>query len=140
MEEFFRQLEIYFNDNIISVFRWHVGGEFFSKEYMQAVYEFCANHPETRFYAYTKRFDWLEELNEFKPSNLIINVSIWHKNYNNPLNYPEFIYDDGTEKELENVPHCPAVDKAGHETGITCSKCRRCFKAKAGDKIAVYAH
>lgn len=140
MEEFFRQLEIYFNDNIISVFRWHVGGEFFSKEYMKAVYEFCAKHSETRFYAYTKRFDWLEELNEFKPSNLIINVSIWHKNYSNPLNYPEFIYDDGTEKELENVPHCPAVDKSGHETGVTCSKCRRCFKAKNGDKIAVYAH
>ena len=62
MAEFFRQLDIFFSENIVSVFRWHVGGEFFSKEYMKGVYDFCAKHPETRFYCYTKRFQWVEEL------------------------------------------------------------------------------
>ncbi len=140
MVEFFHQLETFFNDNIVAVFRWHVGGEFFSKEYMKAVYEFCAKHEDVKFYCYTKRFQWLEELDSFKPSNLVVNVSIWHNNYNNPLNYPTFIYDDGTNETVSKLPHCPAVDKDGHETGITCAKCRRCFTAKNGNNIAVYAH
>ena len=139
-DEFFHQLDDYFKKNIVSVFRWHVGGEFFSKGYMVNVYQFCAKHPETKFYVYTKRFAWLEELDRFKPDNLTINVSIWHKNYSNPLNYPEFIYDDGTDPEVSKLPHCPAVNKDGHETGITCAQCRHCFTAKQGDKKAVYAH
>ena len=140
MDEFFHQLDIFFNENIVSVFRWHVGGEFFSKEYMKAVYEFCARHDDVKFYVYTKRFQWVEELDSFKPSNLVVNVSIWHNNYNNPLNYPTFIYDDGTDEAVSNLPHCPAVDKDGHETGVTCARCRRCFTAKNGNNIAVYAH
>lgn len=140
MEEFFHQLDVFFNENIVSVFRWHVGGEFFSKEYMLAVYNFCAKHSDTKFYCYTKRFKWLEELHTFKPENLIVNVSIWHNNYNNPLGYPTFIYDDGVDENIAKMPHCPAVDKDGHETGVTCAKCRRCFTAKGGNNIAVYAH
>lgn len=140
MDEFFHQFDTFFAENIVSVFRWHVGGEFFSKEYMEAVYEFCARHEDVKFYAYTKRFQWLEELDSVKPSNLVVNVSIWHNNYNNPLGYPTFIYDDGTDEAVSSLPHCPAVDKDGHETGVTCAKCRRCFTAKNGNNIAVYAH
>lgn len=140
MSEFFHQLDEYFKKNIIAVFRWHVGGEFFSKEYMKSVYEFCAKHNNVKFYVYTKRFKWVEELDSIKPNNLVVNVSIWHNNYNNPLNYPTFIYDDGINENIAKMPHCPAVDKDGHETGITCAQCRRCFNAKNGDNIAVYAH
>ena len=140
MPEFFHQLDIFFEENLVAVFRWHVGGEFFSKEYMLAVYDFCRNHPDTKFYCYTKRFSWVEELNNYKPDNLVVNVSIWHNNYNNPLGYPTFIYDDGIDENIAKLPHCPAVDKDGHETGVTCAKCRRCFTAKNGNNIAVYAH
>ena len=140
MTEFFHQLDVFFNENIVSVFRWHVGGEFFSKEYMRAVYDFCAKYPDTKFYVYTKRFQWVEDLHKFKPDNLVVNVSIWHNNYNNPLNYPTFVYDDGTDDKVSKMPHCPAVDKDGHETGVTCAKCRRCFIAKEGSNMAVYAH
>ena len=140
MVEFFHQLDVFFSENIVSVFRWHVGGEFFSKEYMKGVYDFCKNHPDTKFYCYTKRFTWLEELHAYKPDNLVVNVSIWHNNYSNPLNYPTFIYDDGIDENIAKMPHCPAVDKDGHETGVTCAKCRRCFTAKENNNIAVYAH
>lgn len=140
MDEFFHQLDRFFSENIVGVFRWHVGGEFFSKEYMKRVYEFCSKHDDTKFYVYTKRFAWLEELHELKPNNLVVNVSIWHNNYDNPLGYPTFVYDDGTDETVSAMPHCPAVDKDGHETGITCAKCRRCFTAKMGNNIAVYAH
>ena len=44
------------------------------------------------------------------------------------------------DKTLEKVYHCPAVDKNGHETGVTCAKCKRCIVAKRGEKTAVYAH
>ena len=140
MNEFFHQLDVFFADNIVSVFRWHVSGEFFSKEYMEAVYRFCAKHEDTKFYVYTKRFQWVEELDNLKPDNLVVNVSIWHNNYDNPLDYPSFVYDDGTDDAVSSLPHCPAVDKDGHETGVTCIKCRRCFTAKKGNHIAVYAH
>ena len=62
------------------------------------------------------------------------------KNYDNPYNLQEFIYDDGTEPELENVLHCPAVDEKGRKTGMTCAACKLCISAKPGQKIAVYAH
>lgn len=140
MEEFFHQLDRFFNENIVSVFRWHVGGEFFSIEYMRNVYAFCESHKDVKFYVYTKRFDWLEKLDDVKPDNLVVNVSIWHNNYDNPLHYPTFIYDDGTDENISKLPHCPAVDKNGHKTGVTCAKCRRCFTAQKGNDIAVYAH
>jgi len=140
MEEFFHQLNDFFSKNIVGVFRWHTGGEFFSLEYMRAVYNFCATHPDTKFYVYTKRYEWLRICHPLKPDNLIVNVSIWHNNYDNPLNYPTFIYDDGTEKELSSLFHCPAVDSTGHETGVTCAMCRHCFTAKDGSKCAVYSH
>ena len=51
--------------------------------------ELAKNNPFVRFYTYTKRFDWLEQLlsQQELPDNLTINVSIWHGNYNNPYNY-----------------------------------------------------
>ena len=74
------------------------------------------------------------------PTNLSILISIWHKNYDNPYNLPEFIFDDHSDPELQKIPHCPAVDEHGHETGITCASCKKCVYAKKGDKIAVYEH
>ena len=45
-----------------------------------------------------------------------------------------------TEEYLKNIFHCPAIDKNGHETGVTCASCKRCFSVKNGDKTAVYKH
>ncbi len=145
MDQFFEEINNYMKHEIVPVFRLHVAGEFFSYDYMKRWAKFAVTHKETTFYVYTKRFEWLERLEEEYeekklPENFHVLVSIWHKNYDNPRGFAEFIYDDGTEPELEKVVHCPAVNKNGHETGITCAECRRCINAKKGMRTAVYAH
>lgn len=143
VDTFFDEIQQFIDRNIVAVIRFHAFGEIPSYNYLIHMVELAKNNPEVRFYTYTKRFTWIERYfmeNHDMPGNLVINMSIWHKNYNNPYGLPEFIYDDGTEEDVAALPHCPAVDKNGHETGITCSKCKRCIKAKPGEKTAVYAH
>ena len=143
IDTYFNEIQQFLDRSMVAGFRFHSMGEIPSYEYLLKMVELAQNNPMVRFYTYTKRFNWVEEyLSEAKelPNNLVINISIWHKNYNNPYNLPEFIYDDGIEEDVAELPHCPAVDKEGHETGITCSQCKRCLTAKNGTKTAVYAH
>lgn len=142
-ETFFKEIQQFIDRSMVACIRFHAFGEIPTYEYLLKMVELAYNNPMISFYTYTKRFTWIEKYlkeNESLPNNLVVNMSIWHKNYDNPYNLPEFIYDDGTEEDVAKLPHCPAVNKNGHETGITCSKCKRCFRAKNGDKIAVYAH
>jgi hypothetical protein len=128
---------------MVSAIRYHSFGEIPSYEYLLKMVELAENNDDVKFYTYTKRFEWIERYMKehfLFPSNLVINVSIWHKNYDNPYHFPEFIYDDLQDPEIAKLPHCPAVDINGNETGFTCAKCKRCLKAKQGDKIAVYSH
>lgn len=142
IDQFFYEIQKFIDLNVVSVIRFHAFGEIPSYKYLEKMVELAKNNPFVRFYTYTKRFDWLEQLlsQQELPDNLTINVSIWHGNYNNPYKMPEFIYDDATDPTVQALPHCPAVDKNGRETGVTCSSCKRCLYAKKGSKIAVYSH
>ena len=141
---FFKEIQQFIDRSIIAAMRFHAFGEIPSYKYLLKMVELAENNPMIRFYTYTKRFNWVEkyikDTGNMFPDNLIINVSIWNHNYDNTYNLPEFIYDDGTDEEISKLPHCPATDKNGHETGMTCAKCKRCLLAKNGSKIAVYAH
>ena len=140
-KKMFEELAAYLDKEMVSAVRFHAMGEIPSREYLEYMLDIARKYPHIQFYTYTKRFKWVEQVCvKNMPSNLVINMSIWHKNYDNPLGLPEFIYDDGTEEDVAKLPHCPAVDKNGHETGITCAQCRRCIYAKSGQKTAVYAH
>lgn len=149
LDSYFQLLEMFIKFNFVACIRMHSSGEFLSYEYFKRFVEFSKKHPDIKFYTYTKRFNYIERYIEIDggsvedldgTNNFTLNVSIWHKNYSNPYGLPEFIYDDGTEPELKNIPHCPAVDENGNETGITCSACRSCPNAKHGTRRAVYAH
>ena len=140
---YFEEIERFLSLNLVPVFRWHVSGEIMNMNYLCEMIRIAIDNPETQFYVYTKAYKIVEHVvrhPEDCPPNLHILVSIWHKNYKNPYGFPEFIYDDGTEEELNTVPHCPAVNRDGKETGVTCAVCRKCWRVKNGDKIAVYAH
>lgn len=141
-DHFFNDIQLFLNRSMVSAIRFHSFGEIPSFEYLLKMIELANNNPFVRFYTYTKRYEWLEQVlkEQDLPQNLVINVSIWHNNYNNYYNLPEFIYDDHTDPSLENIPHCPAVDKNWHETGVTCSSCKRCLFAIKGQKTAVYEH
>ena len=142
-ETFFKEIQQFIDRSMVAAIRFHSFGEIPHYKYLLKMIELAENNPTIAFYTYTKRFSWVEKyLEEHKdlPNNLVMNMSIWHKNYDNPYNLPEFIYDDGTEEDVAQLPHCPAVDKNGRETGMTCAKCKRCLRAKKGSKMAVYAH
>lgn len=53
--------------------RWHDAGDFFSKEYLELAFNVARQHPDVKFYAYTKMGDVVASAN--KPSNFIINFS-----------------------------------------------------------------
>lgn len=142
MGRFFDLLKCYFGYNIISMFRIHVGGEFFSKEYMVRWMYFTKTHPDTKFYFYTKRYEWLNDLGaeNLIPENVVPIVSPEGKGFSNPNKFFEFIVDDGTNEEIKKLPHCPAVNKNGHETGMVCAKCKLCLNGERGHKVACYKH
>lgn len=140
---FFEEIQQFLDRSIVAAFRFHSFGEIPNYDYLVRMVDLAKANSNVRFYTYTKRFSWVEkylEENKELPSNFVINMSIWHKNYSNPYGLPEFIYDDGTEEDVAKLPHCPAVGADHHETGITCARCKRCINAKKGDRIAVYAH
>lgn len=139
-DRYWGELQSYIDNGVVAIFRFHVAGEIPNEDYLVRLIKFSIKNPDVKFYIYTKRFAWVEKHSDEVPFNLHILVSIWHKNYDNPKGFAEFIYDDGTDPEVAALPHCPAVDKNGNETGITCARCKHCPNAKRGDRIAVYAH
>ena len=133
--------EVFGNGNAPALFRIHDSGDFFSLEYFAAWMECIKRHPATSFGAYTKRADIVNAYGiENLPENLSLLCSPW-EGFCEPIgDLPQFIYDDGTNPELAGVSHCPAVDKDGKRTGITCKMCGYCYHAKRGTRRAVYAH
>lgn len=53
--------------------RWHDAGDFFSKEYLDLAFGVARQHPDVKFYAYTKMGDVATTAD--KPGNFIINFS-----------------------------------------------------------------
>ena len=130
-------------------FRIHDSGDFFNYDYFVLWDTIARNCPETIFYCYTKRLDFLYqfEMDFNRSPRFVVQLSTWPGIIEPDdlreiglENFPRFEYDDGSRPELQNVKHCPAVDKNGHRTGITCSQCKHCSNAKNGDVWAVYAH
>lgn len=145
MEGTFAQLRENLKKNKAKVLRYHSSGEIETYNYLLHMVKLAIEMPEVRFYFYTKRFDFMErylkECGEL-PENLVCNISEWKGNTDaydlEGLN--RFIYDDGTDPSLKNVPHCPAVNKQGRKTGVTCEQCGLCYRGNDGHIIAVYEH
>ena len=148
-------IEEYCQKNIVKYFRFHTSGELESLAQLEIYEKICERNPDVTFYIYTKAFDildlWFRRLQAAKkktPDNLVINLSEWHGNleFIKESPYKEFYekcnifaYDDGESGDwVEGMTHCPAVNKDGTETGVTCAECRRCMKR--GNVTAVYAH
>ena len=129
-----------------SAVRIHASGELETAQELWKWIETAAMTPDTPFYVYTKAYDILDEVlskldNDSIPSNLFINVSIWHENgietYNKWKHLDcvrAFVYDDGYDysDKIKIDCYCPAYDKAGKlHHDLTCDKCKICFQKKA---------
>lgn len=105
--------------------------------------------PECVFFGYTKRREFFDTAH---PANLVISWSAWRTLDDVPAGAPVFVYDDGTNPELADLPHCPAVTAPETPGGkgkraygpdgrrITCATCKACAHAKPGTVRAVYNH
>lgn len=126
------------------VFRINTAGEVENVSQWLMWFKIAEDCPRTRFYIYTKSTAVLSRAAEIAggkiPENLTVNVSQWNNTVQNPLGLQEFVYDDGTDPEVAKLPHCPAVNKDGHETGVQCRQCQRCTRRCDGQKTAVYSH
>ncbi len=141
-KRFFENIQRFLDYNMVAAVRIHSSGEYLNYDYFLQWIEIAKNNPSVIFYSYTKRYNFIEKYLDSGatfPDNFVVNVSIWNNNYDNKYNLQEFIYDDGSQ-QLENVVHCPASDKNGNKTGVTCASCRLCLESKPGRKVAVYAH
>ena len=109
---------------------------------------FSVQHHNSVIPAYAKAFEllkqWFDELSangESVPENFVINLSMWKNNVDEYLKDERFakcnIFEYDEEKN-SSFAHCPAIDKNGHETGVTCAMCRKCMRR--GSKTAVYPH
>ena len=145
MDTGFKQIKEKLIENKVKVMRFHSSGEIINYNYLLHMVKLAVEFPEIQFYFYTKRFAFIEtylkECGEL-PDNLTCNISEWHGNTKgyqlDGLN--KFVYDDGVDPAIDKLVHCPAVDKNGHKTGVTCETCRRCFSGNKGIITAVYDH
>lgn len=124
--------------------RWHVSGEFHSYFYFEMVARICKERPDVIIYTYTKHDDFIH-LYRYKfgmlPENFRVTYSAPFGTMDHAVTgLHTFVYDDGTDAEIASLPHCPAVDRDGKQTGVSCSKCHRCIDAKPGTFTAVHAH
>lgn len=117
-------------------FRIHMAGEFESRAGVELWADIAASSPNTTFYAYTKRREYLEVP---RPSNFSLVFSEWGGNAED-VDAPRFAYDDGHNGAIAALPHCPAVDKNGKRTGTTCDACGLCAALQDGERVAVYKH
>ena len=144
---------IFADGNNPELFRIHDSGDFVidknpdgtpgekSYIYFSELCAMIARHPLTRFGAYTKAREVVLRYGiENLPENFSLQCSPWEGHCAPIGDLPQFIYDDGSNPELKNLPHCPAVDKDGRRTGVRCCECRYCYNAKRGARRAVYAH
>lgn len=145
MDGGFKQVKEQLVKKKAKVLRWHSSGEIMSYDYLLHMVKIAVELPDVKFYFYTKRFGFIEQYlkdHGMFPKNLVCNISEWKGNTDgyclDGLN--RFVFDDGTDPNLQHVTHCPAVDKNGNKTGITCDKCQRCFAGNKGTITAVYEH
>lgn len=100
-------------------FRWHVAGDMLDMDYFERVLTVCRNHPDFKFWTYTKYYDLINEYcdrygKESIPENFSIMFSEWDgMPMNNPYNFPVFSckLKDGnknkTEEEFQKMFKCP---------------------------------
>ena len=126
------------------VVRINESGELTCYEDLELWCELSKRHPETTFYLYTKNYKAVRKalINGVVPSNLFINISIWHENgieeYLEMKDHSQIrafclVDNEWTKakyysKGVEITSMCGAYDENGKMTHtVTCDKCRKCF-------------
>lgn len=128
----------------LEVVRINESGEFTCYDDLAMWCELSRRHPETVFYVYTKNYKAVRKalINAIVPSNLFINISIWHQlginDYLEMKDHPQIrafiLVDTEWTREryysygIEIDSMCAAYDENGKMNhNVTCDKCKKCF-------------
>ena len=112
-----------------ALFRIHVGGDFPTRKYAQMWARIAHRFPDTKFLAFTKRWDIVEEMHF--PGNMKLVYSAWPGMQAPPSGHPIAWMDDGTENRIPADAH---ICMGGHN-GITCSTCKACWNLDKKDVV-----
>ena len=100
--EFFKELQTWLLLNKPSRFRFHVSGDFPDEFYLRSVFETASICHETKFLAFTKRYE-----SDFSdaPPNLQIILSVWSSMPvpENPRRLPEAWLEEDPRRPLDGV-------------------------------------
>lgn len=73
---YFCQIDEYLTANMPQYFRWHVAGDILDVEYLTSMRKLAIDHPDTKFMAFTKRYEFFDGVDD-GISNLNIIMSMW---------------------------------------------------------------
>ena len=143
-DRFFKELEDFFNYNMVGCFRPHVSGEFIDYDHFERMCKFIAKHPDTQFYCYTEAEEYLDRAEDegIVPDNFIVWISCCDKlRESNPRNHRLAYIENGKNPNpnFKDYFHCPKINKQGNKTGVTCAMCKVCPR---GNKrvVVMYKH
>ena len=104
------------------LFRWHVAGDILSTDYLRGMCQIAATNPGTRFLAFTKNFEVVNDYEdrEVIPSNLVVVYSAWPGlSFLNPHGHRVAWMQDGSEVRVpKDALRCPG----------NCETCGMCYE------------
>ena len=111
-------------------FRWHVSGDIVSLEYLRMMARVAESFPETKFLAFTKRYDIVNSFSGNLPENLKIVFSGWPGlAMFNPYKLPVAWMQDGSETRVPaDALECPS----------NCEGCGMCWSLGELNKDVVF--
>lgn len=125
--------------------RWHSSGDIVDMEYFEGMIRVAKECSQTKFLAFTKKFELINEwmvtapLDDKKlPSNLRIVFSMWDKDYNvmveNPYNFPTTWVHFKDENQNGEIPEMaiPCIGK--------CYECQSCWTLQPGQATVFKQH
>lgn len=119
-------------------FRWHSSGDIINYEYLKGVIRVAEACPQTKFLCFTKKFDLVNMVLEFRklPENLRVVFSAWDKDFKvpNPHNLPVTYVRFKDESKNANIPEyaIPCVGK--------CYECKACWSLEKGQSVVFNQH
>lgn len=135
LAEFFNQVEKQIQQTSKNFFRWHVGGDIISVQYLTGMMMLAQVFPATKFLCFTKQYgivNAVRSVTTIEP-NLQLVFSAWPGvQLVNPHNFPVAWMQDGTEDRVPATAiECPGL----------CEDCGMCFELSTiGRDVVFHKH
>lgn len=133
--EYFRQLDIFFQEKKPETFRWLVAGDIPDNQYMYGILKLANRYPRTNMCLFSKNYPALLEMSMIvRPRNLTVLVSAWP---NHPIpdalrtEYRTAWMQDGRERRApKNAILCQG----------SCEDCLKCYNPRVTRDVILPLH